>query len=64
MIAVTADMKIERKRCLAIVRKWSKVGHILLHAGEMKAGELRSVRAVVAAIEREIEATDDDTVSV
>lgn len=38
-----------------ILASWSKAQHIRLHAGEMTAQEMRSVKAVVAAIRREIE---------
>lgn len=44
----------ERERCRAIASRWLSADHIRLHAGEMTAQELRSVRAVVAAIRREI----------
>jgi hypothetical protein len=40
----------EKKRNLDEIAKWSSSGHILLHAGEMTAGELRTVKAVVGAI--------------
>jgi hypothetical protein len=40
----------EKDRCLKEIAKWSSSGHILLHAGEMTAGELRSVKAVIGAI--------------
>jgi hypothetical protein len=36
-----------------ILHRWSKASHIQLCTGEMTAGELRSVKAVVAAITRE-----------
>ena len=45
----------EVDRITEIVNKWTDSGHILLHAGEMTAQELRSVKAVVSAILREIE---------
>lgn len=38
-----------------IIRRWKRADHIRLHAGEMTAPEMRSVKAVVAAIEQEIE---------
>jgi hypothetical protein len=38
-----------------ILGAWQMAPHIRLHAGEMTAAEMRSVKAVVAAIDREIE---------
>lgn len=37
-----------------IVDKWTEAGHLLLHAGEMTAQELRTVQAVVRAIAAEL----------
>ena len=58
-VAATDDYldgeRCERARCLEIARKWSSADHIQLHAGEMKAQEMRSVKAVVNAIIRELE---------
>lgn len=39
---------------IEIGEKWSGADHIRLHAGEMTAQELRSVRAVVRAIVAEL----------
>ena len=44
----------ERERCAKIGEKWSGADHIRLHAGEMTAQELRSVRAVVRSIVAEL----------
>jgi hypothetical protein len=46
----------ERARVLAILDRWKKSQDILLAAGEMTAQELRTVKAVVAAIRRQVEA--------
>ena len=43
----------ERERVRDILKKWTRADHIQLHAGEMTASELRSVKAVVNAIIRE-----------
>jgi dsRNA-specific ribonuclease len=40
----------------AILSRWQRSDHIQLHAGEMTAQEMRSVKAVVKAIEAEITA--------
>lgn len=46
----------------AILGDWQRADHIRLRAGEMTAAEMRSMKAVVAAIERDIEKVigDDD----
>lgn len=41
---------------ITILRRWQQNSHIMLHAGEMSAQELRSVKAVVKAIEAEVAA--------
>lgn len=46
----------ERMRCSAIALEWTKAKHIRLHAGEMTAQEMRSVKAVTNAIVRAIQA--------
>jgi hypothetical protein len=38
----------------AILKNWQRADHIRLHAGEMTAQEMRSVKAVVRAIEANI----------
>ena len=46
--------KAERLRLTNIAMAWTKSQHILLHAGEMKAQEMRTVKAVTNAIVREL----------
>ena len=54
---ITGDMAkavaAERERVRDVLKKWTRADHIQLHAGEMTAQELRSVKAVVNAIIRE-----------
>lgn len=45
-----------RDEVLEILALWSDANHIRLHAGEMTAQEMRSVKAVVGAITREVRA--------
>lgn len=52
--SVASAAEGERERCAVIAEKWTTSGHILLHAGEMTAQELRSVKAVAKAIAAEI----------
>ena len=52
-VIVEKAILAERERVREIVKKWTRADHIQLHAGEMTAGELRSVKAVVNAIIRE-----------
>jgi hypothetical protein len=40
-----------------ILQNWQRADHIRLHAGEMTAQEMRSVKAVVKAIEANINET-------
>ena len=53
--ALLEERDAERKRCTNVAMEWTKAGHIRLHAGEMTAQEMRSVKAVVRAIVREIQ---------
>lgn len=43
-----------------ILLKWSRADHIRLHAGEMTAQEMRSVKAVIGAIQREFARAGQD----
>lgn len=45
----------ERQRCAKVAKRWLKTDYILLHAGEMSAQELRSVKAVIKAVVAEIQ---------
>lgn len=46
-----ADIRAdERKQALAIVERWMKPQSMKLHTGEMTAGELRTVLAVLAGL--------------
>lgn len=47
-------IRSEKDKCIGIVQQWTNSDHIQLHAGEMTAQELRSVKAVVDAILREM----------
>lgn len=38
-----------------IFQRWSRTAHMQLHAGEMTRGEVLAVKAVVAAIQAEVE---------
>ncbi len=55
--ATKAEEANERLR--EVLAKWSRADHIRLHAGEMTAQEMRCVKAVVGAIEREAAALAD-----
>lgn len=52
--AADSAIEQERERCAKIAEKWTRADHICLHAGEMTASELRSVKAVVNTIIREL----------
>jgi hypothetical protein len=43
-----------------VLEKWQRADHIRLVAGELTAGELRAVKAVVAAIARELRPVGQD----
>jgi hypothetical protein len=51
-------VRMERERCAMLAELWLNNAYIKLHAGEMTAQELRSVRAVVQAIVRQIREQD------
>ncbi len=44
----------ERHHCRSIIQQWTSADHIRLHAGELAAQEMRTVKAVVNAILAEL----------
>lgn len=48
-----ADWAIDKAH--EIIEKWLKPDHMRLHAGEMSAQEVRSARAVLKAVQSEID---------
>lgn len=49
-----AHVLAERERCASRAAQWRKSQHVLLHAGEMTAQELRTALAVAGGIEAAI----------